>query len=113
MEIKNEDYQVTYDPETGTVTCSGSFRLRGSEYAQIADMLNEAADARPPIITLDLRELQFLNSSGINTLSKFVIRVRQHKTSQVIVKGTNQFPWQKKSLRNLERLLPGLQLELE
>ena len=113
MEITHDDYRVTYDPETATVMCTGSFRLRGPEYAPIADMLNEAADAKPQILILDLRDLQFLNSSGINTLSKFVIRIRKHNASQVVVRGNNQFPWQKKSLRNLERLMPGLQLELE
>lgn len=114
MEIKHEDYQVTYDPDTATITCQGSFRLRGSaEYAPIVELLNEAADAKPETITLDVRGLQFLNSSGINTLSKFVIQVRKHKASQMVIKGSSQFPWQKKSLKNFQRLLPGLQLELE
>ncbi len=114
MEIKHEDYQVTYDPATATVTCQGSFRLRGSaEYASIVEVLNEAADAKPETITLDVRGLKFLNSSGINTLSKFVIRVRKNRASQVIIKGSSQFPWQTKSLKNFQRLMPGLQLEVE
>ena len=114
MEIKHEDYQVSYDTDTATITCQGSFRLRGTaEYAPIVDILNEAADAKPETITLDLTELQFLNSSGINTLSKFVIRVRKHKASQVIIKGSSQYPWQSKSLKNFQRLLPNLQLDIE
>ena len=111
--IHHQDYQVSYEPELATITCSGSFRLRGDEYAPIADILNQAADAQPPLITLDVRELQFLNSSGINTLSKFVIRVRNHQASRMLVKGSGQFPWQKKSLPNLQRLMPDLQLEIE
>ena len=64
------------------------------------------------MITLQLKNLQFLNSSGINTLSKFVIRVRNEKQSEVLVQGTEKFPWQSKSLRNLQRLMPELRLEI-
>ena len=72
----------------------------------------KAADAMPATLILDVRELQFLNSSGINTLSKFILRVRNHKVSQVVVKGSARFPWQEKSLVNLQRLLPALKLEI-
>lgn len=113
MEIIKNDYQVTYDADTATVRCSGSFRLTGDEYAAITELLNAAADANPPALTLDLTNLQFLNSSGINSLSKFAIRLRKHNATQVTVKGNNGVPWQRKSLANLQRLLPTLQLEFE
>jgi len=110
-EIKHADYQVVYDPATATVMCAGSYRLSGPEYDVILAVMNTAADAGHSVLTLDVTELQFLNSSGINTLSKFVIRMRKQPTSQLIVKGSEQYPWQKKSLTNLQRLLPSLQLE--
>lgn len=113
MEIKGENYSVTYDPETVTITCEGSFRLRGTEeYAPIVQLLNDVADENPTTITLNLEQLQFLNSSGINSLSKFVIRLRKQKSTHLIVKGSQEYPWQGKSLKNLKRLLPDLQLEL-
>ncbi len=113
MEIIRKDYQVRYDPQASTVVCSGSFRLTGDEYASVIEILNAAADAKPCELTLDLTGLQFLNSSGIHTLSKFVLRVRGHNASRVTVRGSSRYPWQQKSLANLERLLPGLRLELE
>lgn len=112
-EIKHQDYQVSYNEEDATIACSGSFRLQSSEYEPIMGMLNDIADKAPSNLILDVRKLQFLNSSGINTLSKFVLRVRKNNVSQVLVKGTNEFPWQKKSLSNLQKLLPTLELELE
>jgi len=42
-----------------------------------------------------------------------VIKVRQQKNIQIAVKGSNRIPWQGKSLKNLQRLMPSLQLELE
>ena len=114
MVITHDTYQVHYDPDTATVTCQGSFRLRGGEeYAPILQVLLEAADAKPATLTLDVRTLQFLNSSGINTLSKFVLQVRKLNASQVVIQGSSQHPWQQKSLKNFQRLLPGLQLEIE
>lgn len=112
MDITHQDYQVQYDEAAATVRCSGSFRLHGDEYQSVLDLLTEAADAKPSTLTLDLRDLQFLNSSGINTLSKFVLQVRKHGVSQVLVQGSTRYPWQEKSLKNLQRLLPALQLDI-
>jgi len=112
MDISHEDYQVHFDEATATVRCSGSFRLHGDEYKPVLDLLTRAADAKPATLTLDVRELQFLNSSGINTLSKFVLQVRKHGASQVMVLGSTRLPWQEKSLKNLQRLLPTLTLDV-
>lgn len=113
MEIKTEDYSIWYDKTTETVNFLGSLRLSGmEEYAPIVDLLNDIADGQPVTITLNLRELQFLNSSGINVLSKFVIKVRQKGNIQMVVQGSNNIPWQGKSLKNLQRLMPSLQLQL-
>lgn len=114
MEIKGKEYRVVYEPAKATVTCEGSFRLRGSEYTPIAKLLEDVIKEKPPIITLNVRELRFLNSSGINMLSKFVIKVRKQKekASKVIVQGCREYPWQRKSLKNLKRLMPTLKLEI-
>ena len=114
MEIKHEDYEVSYNSDTATIICRGSFRLRGAaEYAPILEIFNQAANTKPETITLDIRGLKFLNSSGINTMSRFIIQVRKHKTSQMVIKGRKEIPWQKKSLRNFQRLLPKMQLKVE
>jgi hypothetical protein len=112
MEIKGEDYRVWYEATTGTVICQGSLRLAGTEeYAPVNQVLNDAAEKHPEKIILDLRELEFLNSSGINMLSKFVIKMRQQGDTEILVKGSQQIPWQGKSLKNLQRLMPKLILE--
>ena len=113
MDIVSDKYAVYYNSDTKTILCTGSFRLTGSEYAAITDILNTAADEKPAVLNLDLTGLKFLNSSGINTLSKFIIRLRKHKSSQVNVKGNSEFAWQKKSLSNFKKLLPELTLEFD
>ena len=83
------------------------------EYAPIVQLLNDVADAQPEKITLDLKQLEFLNSSGINILSKFIIKVRQQKSIQISIQGSKEILWQEKSLKNLQRLMPSLELELK
>lgn len=114
MEIKTEDYSIQCDPATATVSFQGALRPSGAdECAPITQMLNAVADEEPPIIALNLRELEFLNSSGIGMLSKFVIKVRQKENVGMVIQGSQAIPWQRKSLKNLQRLMPALKLELE
>lgn len=114
MEIETADYKVWSDEPGTTIKCKGSFRLNGvDEYTPIIQLLNNAAEQQPPVLTLDLRELQFLNSSGINILSKFVISVRQRGKMTLVVQGSKRIPWQGKSLQNLQKLMPSLKLEIE
>lgn len=114
MVIQSDDYEIQYLPETNEVVFQGSLRLSGAEeYQPIVDLLESLIDDQPRHILLDLRQLDFLNSSGINILSKFVINVRKRNTIEVTVKGTKTIPWQGKSLKNLQRLMPSLRLEIE
>ncbi len=113
-ELATDDYRIAYDPDTGTVKCSGTLRLAGMEdYEPIAQLLDAAAAAHPSAFTLDLEQLEYLNSSGINMLSKFAIRLRQKGTVTMTLRGTKRIPWQTKSLKNLQRLLPSLSLVLD
>lgn len=119
QEIKGEDYIVNYDPENVKVDFQGELALSGlKEYEPIKDLLNEILASKPSTITLNLRELTFLNSSGISLLSKFVLEVRKlHKKQeiQLVILGSNDddVAWQKKSLKNLEKLLPSITLDME
>ncbi len=114
MEISQEKYTVTYQASEATVCFEGSIRLHGGEpdYLEIVALLNQIAESEPPVITLNLEQLQFLNSLGISLLSKFVINVRKRKTVQMVVRAHDEIPWQRKSLKNLQRLMPNLQLNL-
>jgi hypothetical protein len=114
MEIKTEAYQVRYNTELQTVFFQGSLRLNGTnEYSSISELLDEIIEIAPQKLILDVKELNFLNSSGISILSKFVINVRKSQNIQMSVMGVKEIPWQSKSLKNLQRLMPSLILNLE
>ena len=114
IEIKTEDYNIIYDETSYKIIFDGSLRLNGSvEYASISELLSFVARKEPEKIVLDLRNLNFLNSSGIGILSKFLIEVRNKKNIQMVILGAKKNLWQNKSLKNLQRLMPSLKLELE
>ena len=113
MEINGENYSVIYNPETTTLTCQGLIRLYGPGYTSIEKLLNEIVAQEPSIITLNFQSLEILNSPGINIFSNFVIKVEEGKISQLVIKGTHRFPWQRRWFKNLKLLMPTLKIEFE
>ena len=111
--IIGEGYAVNHDPDAKTISMEGIFRLNGfAEYEPVTSLLMQAFDSSEEL-TLNLKSLSFLNSSGIAVLSKFVIHARDSKTATLKILGSKQISWQSKSLVNLKRLMPALELEIE
>ena len=111
MEIKDAGYRVWYDAPQQTVWFEGTLRLSTGEFAPISELLAAVAANDPGRLTLDMRGLKFLNSSGINTLYKFAISLRKRGDIQLVVRSANDIGWQAKSLPNLKRFLPAVQIE--
>lgn len=111
VEIKEEEYLVRFTGDPATVSLEGSFMLNGNEeYKPVFDLLMQSANEYDAVI-IDLRAMEFLNSSGINTLTRFVIQVRNAQSTQLTVKGYEDIPWQTRLLKNLSRLLPAITIE--
>ena len=111
--IHGESFDIRLEEENSTVLFKGALRLCGTDdYAPILDMLKETLASPAMPIVLDLRELDFLNSSGITMLSRFVMEARDHPGIDVQVLASETVPWHARSLRNLQRLMPTLSIRL-
>ena len=65
MVIKGGNYRVWYEPSEVKVYFEGILRLSGAqEYQPIEDLLNKVLTSEPKTVTLDVRALAYLNSSG-------------------------------------------------
>ncbi len=110
-EINGGEYRVW--AEDSVIHYEGTMRLAGTEaYQPILALMNDVLESAPEEITLDLKGLNFLNSSGINLLARFVIEIRKQSKTGLTVKGSTRVPWQSKSLPNLQKLYPALKLQI-
>jgi hypothetical protein len=111
--INGESFEVRLEEDRFTVFFKGALRLSGTEdYAPILEMLRGTLTNPTAPIVLDLRELDFLNSSGITMFSRFVIEARDRRDVNLQFLASEAIPWQARSLKNLQRLMPSLEISL-
>lgn len=111
--IRGESFEVQLQEDKASVSFKGALRLTGTEdYAPILEMLKEMLKETPagPVspIVLDIQSLEFLNSSGITMLARFVMDVRTRAGISLEVRASEAIPWHARSLRNFQRLMPTL-----
>ncbi len=116
-EIKDDKYNVVYNHETAIISLEGSLMLNGAvAYEPILNLLKCAAEQQEPnTLTLDIRHLKFINSSGINMLTKFIMYIVEIKELKVSITlyGLQNVAWQKKLSINLRRLMQNFEEKLE
>jgi hypothetical protein len=111
--IKGESFDVRLEDDSSTVCFKGALRLSGMEdYAPILDLLKSTLIEPGQPIVLDLRELDFLNSSGITMFSRFVIEARDRAQINLCFLASESIHWHARSLKNLQRLMPALIIQL-
>jgi hypothetical protein len=113
-EIKHTEYYATYDPQTATIIIAGILELKGvTEYNPLQNLLLEVAEQKLPMVTLDVQNVEFMNSSGISTLLRFGIKIRDLGVSRLKILGSNQHSWQTKSLKNLQRFVQNADIDIK
>jgi hypothetical protein len=111
--LHGESFEVRREENNSTVVFKGALRLSGSQdYAPILDLLKETLVTPAAPIVLDLRELDFLNSSGITMFSRFVIDARDCAGINLEILASEAIPWHARSLKNLQRLMPALSIRM-
>lgn len=118
QKIETPDFTVYFEASEQTVVLMGSLRLNAAlEYEPISTLMTQALEALiaqgKPVLILDLRELKFLNSSGINLLYQFVLKVRKQGSMGLKVRGSSKNAWQSKSLTNMTKFMPTLQIAID
>ena len=114
QEVREHEAVVRFSPEAATVYFSGALRLANVKaYDNVAKLLAEAAVAVTGPLTLDFKELKFLNSSGITALSLFVVGARKAGTPRLKLVGSKATAWQQKSLANFQMLWKEMPLVIE
>ena len=78
-------YESREDDGMVQLVLSGEFDL--SSAAQIEDVLKELEERRPEVLVLDLRELTFMDSTGLRVMVSADARARDSARRLAIVQG--------------------------
>jgi len=112
--IVTDNYSVHVDKLNQTIVMKGTMRLENTAaYRPIVEMMEKLAETQPETLTINLRTLEFINSSGINSLSKFLMQTTKQAGVAVIVLASEAVPWQNRMLRSIQRVVPDFQLEFQ
>lgn len=113
VNINGDSFEIQLEEKKNTVCFKGALRLSGMEdYTPILDMLKKTLINPVNPIVFDMKELNFLNSSGITMLSRFVIEARDQANVSLYFVASEAVPWHARSLKNLQRLMPALNIRL-
>ena len=104
-ELVAGDSKLTFDEGSKVIKFGGSMRLANiQEYDKVKDFLFDCSDGLEEV-SLDLNDLEFLNSAGITTLSMFVLKKNSDETSKTVnISGSKSVFWQEKAITNLSKL---------
>lgn len=111
MIIKTDDYRIEM-VKTDASVISGKMRLPSpSAYIPQFEGIQKAITSVEGTYTIDIRDLEYLNSSGINALARLVFHARTIK-KPLIIECTADVPWQKKTVASLKGLWDQLEIRL-
>jgi|GEM_PF-123687 len=117
MHIKGDSYKIAFN-EAGTLAMSGKLAAMPDEYEKIEIFFKSVLDALSQAATtqlvLDLRELTFLNSSGIKTLCvSLVMAADDVETLSLKILCRNSVTWQVETIPTFKDLMDNLQIVFE
>jgi hypothetical protein len=106
--MSERDFTIDLSPATAILR--GVMRLESVEaYDRVLAPMRTALEAASTY-TLDLRELVFLNSSGIRALGELVLWARDAGRQLAII-AASAIPWQRKTFASLSKLHAALTVE--
>lgn len=114
MKLQGDNYEIRFEEDRNTIMFEGSLRLWDpTDYSKIKQFMLDVHDLNIPELYLNFVRLDFLNSSGISTLCKFILDAKKMNKLNLHIIGNETILWQKKSFENLVKLWDKITLEFE
>jgi hypothetical protein len=114
MKLEDENYKIWFDETVNTIYFEGSIRLWDpTDYSKIKQFMLDTHELNISELFLNFVKLEFLNSSGISTLCKFILDIKKVNKVSLHIIGNNTILWQKKSFENLLKLWDKIAIEFK
>jgi len=112
MNIKGESYQVTY--EDHVIRLSGKLSLMLEDYGKIEEFFQKIIEAQPKELTLDIRKLEYLNSSGIKTICvSLILEADDIEGLCMKIICSNRYTWQLETIPTFKDLMDDIEILFE
>lgn len=112
MKMEGDGYTVTY--RDGRVKISGKLSLMLEDYTALEEFFKTIIESGPPALTLDLRTLEYLNSSGIKTICVgLILEAADVEGLQLKILCSNQYTWQKETIPTFAALMDNMEILFE
>lgn len=112
MKIEGDGYTVTY--QDGQVKIAGKLSLMLEDYTELEEFFKIIIESKPSALTLDLRNLEYLNSSGIKTICVgLILEAADVEGLRLKILCSNQYTWQKETIPTFEALMDEMEILFE
>lgn len=112
MNIEGDGYRLTY--EDGVISISGKLSLMLEHYAELEEVFEKIIASKPSDLVLDIRNLEYLNSSGIKTICvSLILEAADMEGLGMKILCSNQYTWQKETVPTFEDLMDDMKIIFE
>jgi hypothetical protein len=112
MNIKEERYSIVY--ENNIIKISGKLSIMPEGYERIEAFFKEIVKSGPAELVLDIRNLEYLNSSGIKALCiGLILEVETKEGLWLNIRCSKQHRWQLETVPTFNDLIENLNIVFE
>lgn len=112
MKVSGNGYRVTYEDDV--LTISGKLSLMLDEYDEIDRLFIQVVNSCSGDLSVDLRNLEYLNSAGIHTLCvKLILEAADVEGFSMELLCSNDFTWQKETIPTFEDLMDNMTITFQ
>ncbi len=112
MDIERDDYKLTY--ENGVIKITGKLSIMLEEYEGIEEFFEKIVKSQPAALTLDIRDLEYLNSSGIKTICvNLLLEADEIDDFRMKILCSKQYTWQEETIPTFEDLISNMEIIFE
>lgn len=110
MRIERDGHTLTY--ESDIIEIIGKFSIMPEEYGEIEDLFEEIIDTNPADLTPDIKNPEYLNSSGIKT-NCLLPKAADIDGLKMKVLYSDRYTWQRETVPTFEELMDNMEIVFE